>query len=54
MARWQIVVKKSEAKKQSKDRNFNNKNKHWTDKQKSAHTKQQNGRRGAGGKKANN
>ena len=53
MAWWQIVVKKPEATKQNKDQNFNNKNKHWTDK-KTTHTKQQNGRRGAGGKKANN
>ena len=49
MARWQIVVKKSEAKKQSKDRNFNNLTKTNTEQtNKNQHT--QNNKTGGGGR----
>ena len=54
MARWQIVVKRSEATKQTKDQN-NNKNKQPNNQNKQnknpKQQQQQNGRRGAGGKK---
>ena len=53
MARWQIVVKKSEATKQNKDQNNNKKNKQTNKKQPQNNNKkqktQQNGWRGAGG-----
>ena len=45
MARWQIVVKTSEATKQTKDQNDNKKQ---TNKQTKTKTQQQNGRRGRG------
>ena len=55
MARWQIVVKRSEATKQTKDQN-NNKIKQTnnpTKTHKQQQQQQQNERRGPGGKKAN-
>ena len=51
MARWQIVVKTSEATKQTKDQNYNNKQTNKQNKTKTTTTKVE---EGSGAEKANN
>ena len=54
MARWQTVVKTSEATKPTKDQNDNKKPTNKQNKNNNNNKKQQSGRRGAGVEKANN